>query len=332
MHRFSIIVPMQGDQRLFDDTLASVLRYRADNCQIIVVHGGNYADQYGLEDEVKFVAADRFSNNQRTGKQLLSHFLDCGVQNSNGKLIACLRPGIELAEGWDKPIVEAFEDKKVGSVSPIIVTPDNPDTIVVAGVKSSTGFRRKLVGSGSKISPRSLKRVDSIGPASWAAFYRASAILQVGDLNSQLDDLYVDLDTALSLKTLGYRHVLSDKCIAYVENATTIEFESTQPHGTSAQRASLRHQPHSVTSSPWLGSITTFVSEVVASPLQRWKFRHAMQRLAARRMFGVDVQFASRLEELAETLKRIDETGLGVVDTRSTQSVVLTQRGERRAA
>ena len=61
MSRFSIVIPIDGDDRRqneiqrFEDTLASVLRSRPRESQIIVVHNGRYEDPHGLGSEVDWI-------------------------------------------------------------------------------------------------------------------------------------------------------------------------------------------------------------------------------------------------------------------------------------
>ena len=55
MSRFSIVVPILGHSKQTDDTLASALRYRPAESEVIIVHDGSYEDQYGLGDEIQQV-------------------------------------------------------------------------------------------------------------------------------------------------------------------------------------------------------------------------------------------------------------------------------------
>ena len=329
MHRFSVIVPMLGDQRLFDDTLASVLRYRAEDSQIIVVHNEAFEDTYGLENEVDFVSCNSQSAD---GQSNLAELFNEGLLHSKSEFIALIRPGVELDENWDEPVSTAFEDQKVGCVTPMIVTPAKPNTIVAAGVKKGLGFRRKTSGSNSKIAPRTIRRINSIGPTSWAAFYRASALDQIGFCGEQLDDLYLDLDIALSLKTLGFKNAICGDCVALIERTSLIENELTHPHGKSAQRAYRRHERQSGTSSPFIATVSVFASEVVAMPAQPWKLRHAFQRLSARRLAEMDLDYADQLDARSEQIRRIEESGIAMHVTQPESGSTTDRVNNRRAA
>ena len=310
MYRFSIIIPVLGDRRLFDDTLASVLRYRSQSCEVIVVHDGTYEDPYGLDGEVKFISNQRRAN--------LIRFFNFGIDQSSGELIALIRPGIELDEGWHSEIEESFEDQNIGSVAPIIVTTSEPDTIVAAGVTKRFGFNRDVEGASQKIARRTLDRIAPLGPTSWAAFYRRSALEMIETIGEELDACYLDLDLALSLKTLGFETRVCDHCVVSIERPKLIEKELASPHGQSAQRAYTRHEAQTGTTSSIFQSACAFAKEVVTSPFRPVLFQHAILRLGALGKINTDQHFAQQLA-LEAKLKRHKET-LGVEDSSTRQA------------
>jgi len=319
---------MLGDPRLFDDTLASALRYRADNSQILVVHDGSHEDTYGLEGEVDFVSPD--STSAKSSSKLIRLF-NCGLEHATGELIALIRPGVELDENWESPVVDCFENDQVGCVTPLLVTPDNPNTIVACGVKKGIGFRRKIAGGNAKIAPRTLSRIRSMGPTSWAGFYRASALKQIGVCDEQLDSHYLDLDLALSLNTLGFQNQVASECVVLIERSTLVESELTLAHGKSAQRANNRHDLHAGTSSPIVGTVGTVIAEMASAPFQPWQFKHAVQRIGARRFANRDHEFADHLDAQAEKIRQQPETDINVFQANSGR-VESTDNGHRRAA
>lgn len=325
MHRFSLIVPILGDDRSLDDTLASVLRYRPDSSQIIVVHDGTYEDPYNLQDEIQFVSA--------YGRCDLPGLLQAALREVSGELTAVIRPGMELNQDWNVAVEACFDDPRIGSVSPIIVTPQRPGRIVSAGVKTGSGSRRIHLGTGKKIGSRTLQKLDPCGPTSWAAFYRQSALDQIGEFaEHQLDAIFVDLDLALSLETLGFQHVVCSECIVTVDRPTLITGESTQPHGRSAQRAMRRH---AVEPTSFSQTMRVFFAELLTTPFRPWIFRHAMQRLGAWQYRKQDRDFARQLATCSEQKWLQDELGgltLGRCDPAQTESSPTEPVVERRAA
>ena len=167
MSRFSIIVPLIGENHLFENTLAAVLRYRPNDCQVIVVHDGNYGDPFDLDGEVKFVNADQ--------RDLIS-FLNVGLCYVSGEFTVVIRPGIEVDENWNLGLESAFENQDVGSVTPLIVRRNRPNRILAAGVCADSTWTRKIVGHGRSASPRQIRRLKTQGPTSWFAVYRTAAL------------------------------------------------------------------------------------------------------------------------------------------------------------
>ena len=235
--RTSIIIPLESSDPVaasqFDDTLASILRNRPASSQIIVAHDGSYSDPFGLADEVDFVSTER--------KPHLIRLLNCGLRVATGQFIVTLRPGVELSDGWDEVIDSAFKDPKIASVSPALVCPTNPAKMIAGGVEANFGLTRMLCGEAGRMTEKSTKRISPVGPTSWAAFYRRDALDEVGSFDETLDPVYVDLDVALALRSLGYRCAFRPQVVANVALPKRILREAQSPHGRSAQRAMRRH-------------------------------------------------------------------------------------------
>jgi cellulose synthase/poly-beta-1,6-N-acetylglucosamine synthase-like glycosyltransferase len=287
MHRFSIIIPLLGDRRLFDDTLASVLRYQPEASQIIVVHDGTYDNPHQIQDEVDLVTSS-------SGGGLIRCF-NSALNEATGETIALLRPGIQLKDGWSLPIQTAFQDPQVASVSPMIVQPGERALMVAAGINKGSGYRRQIIGSKTKIAPRTLRRISPLGPTTWAAFYRRESIAQLGVCGEEMQAHYLDVDLALSLETIGYRCEFCPDCVVEIEEPALITDELVLPHGSSAQRAFRRHGSNESLAQ----SLLAFAGEIISSPVEPWKFRHAIERLKAQPWETLDRQYAELLSILA---------------------------------
>lgn len=297
MHRFSIIVPVLGGSTLVDDTLASLLRYRPEESQVIVAHDGSFVDQYGLESEVEFVDC---------GRAQFGDLLDGALQSATGELIGIIRPGIELDEDWQIAIEEAFADPAVGSVTPLIATTIRPTTIVAAGVATAGGFRRTLCGSKSKIAPRTMKKLKPLGPTSWAAFYHRDALAQLSECLvestdgeacfGQLESVYIDLEFALGLAALGYRNVVAKDCVVFADRDTLVTKEAETPHGTAAHRALRRYSDaNGVTKG------LAVVGDLVSGPFFPWRLTQAWGRITGLSKGRTDRKFAQAIQRLAST-------------------------------
>jgi hypothetical protein len=256
---------------------------------------------------------------------------NCGLGQATGELIALIRPGIELDENWNLSVETAFENPQVGSVTPIMVTPSQPTTIVAAGVSKGFGFCRKLTGKQKRRTKRSLRRIRSLGPTSWAAFYRRSALDQLGSVDERIDPQYLDLELALGLTSLGYQNTLCDDCLVDVERAMLVTRESELPHGTSAQRAIRRYLGNQGALALVAQSVGAFAWEVVTSPLQPARLAHAFGRLGAWNAAGDDRHFSERIAMIADENRRPESTVLRLRDhVRNSAAIDSDNSGSRR--
>ena len=275
MQTFSLILPILGDAKLFEDTIASVLRHRPAGTQIIVVHDGNYSDPYDLAgDQIELVSV----NDRATLIQLFN----AGVVRTTGDIVGLLRPGAELSDGWHEAIIDSFGDPDVGSVAPVIIKRGGTRTAVATGVGCGLGFRRTLKGRGKSLRSIDPDRIDLYGPTSWAGFYRHDLLRmlynETGPLDENLDPHYLDLELGLSFRTMGYDCESCPECLVSVWSPARVRREARTPHGESAHRAFIRHVLHIGSTSHAVKRYWTIAMEVLASPLQPWKLRHAMQR------------------------------------------------------
>jgi len=190
---YSVIVPVVGQPTALDDTLASILRDMPDGSEVILVHDGSFEDNIG--EELTLVDA---------GTKRLSSQFAAAFEQSCGEVIALVRPGVELPEGWGQIVEDQFSDPSVASAVPVI-----------AG--------------------------QAKGPTSWAGFYRRSTLAMIGDLDSKLEDQYFDLDLALTLKAMGYSSTSMPECVCLVERPAMIIREAEMATRLFAARKCLKN-------------------------------------------------------------------------------------------
>lgn len=270
MPRFSIIIPLMGDERLFDQTLASILRNRSPNSEILVIHDGTYQDPHGLSDEITFASTEQRPD-------LIAMF-NRGVSLSTGDLLAFIRPGIELPSDWESTVQDAFKKPNIASVSPLITTPIEPHKIVTAGVETGIGFQRKMAGARSRTTPAKLKRVSPLGPTSWAAFYRRSAVEQIHPISENLSSVFLDQEIAMSLRTIGMGTHFSPETNLEIERMGLITCEQKLPHGRSAQRT---YRRQGIDGGSVLRTASLIAWDFLNAPLQPWRLRQAGGRVSA---------------------------------------------------
>ncbi len=275
MSRFSIVVPMLGTNELFENTLASVLRYRPAHSQILVPHQGNYIDEYGLGGDVNFMSCGQV-------KSLLP-FWNQTLTTAVGEFVCIFRPGIELAEGWEDLVLDAMRDASTAMVSPVIEFADQRN-----GKKQIVGVNVDSSGTRT-LQPFARGQQAVVGPTSHAAVYRNEALGWLPPSDVDFEDLYLDLDLALSLKALGYQCVVdADWRVACSGEALLAE--SQQPHGCVASRGLRRHGDQiKGTGSPWVADGLAVVRG------QLWRLQHAVGRLAAKQHQQTDRKFKTQL-------------------------------------
>jgi hypothetical protein len=279
MVRFSIVLPMLESDTRFETSLASILRYRPEWTQVIVPHDPSFQDSYGLAEEVDFVATGRHRH--------LIHLFNCGLRAAQGQFVALIRPGVEFSNGWQEAIARAFKDDSVGSVSPALVATEMPGRLVTAGVTTNFKRDRNPVGKGRRAATRRAAKLRPLGPSSWAAFYRRSLLSALGSCDEQLDDHYLDLDLALSLRNLGFSCRFERDWIVTIEDPANIQHEFKRPAGRSAQRL-LNRQMDISGKSQLLRTLLASVCEMGSSLWRTSNFKHACQRLSAISMRKID--------------------------------------------
>ena len=109
--RISIVIPLQRDEALFEETLLSVLENQPDDCQVVGVHNGTYSDPFDLGDEVELVTA-RSSN--------LIDLVRDATDATIAPIVHVLGTGMKVNKDWMAKALEQFEELKVAAVTPAL--------------------------------------------------------------------------------------------------------------------------------------------------------------------------------------------------------------------
>jgi len=109
--RVSVVVALQRDEKLFEETLLSVLENQVEGCEILAVHNGTYPDPFDLGDEVRFVVA-RSSN--------LVDLIRDAFDATHAGVVHVLGTGFRATPGWTTAALDAFSDNNVAAVLPCL--------------------------------------------------------------------------------------------------------------------------------------------------------------------------------------------------------------------
>ena len=210
MFRLSILIPFIDDATRFEDTLASVLQHRPENCEILVVHRGRYDDPYELSGEVCFI--------ETAAKITRIQAINIGCRAARGYVVNLLQPGVLVGEDWHRSALGWFDDREIGAVAPLLRCAETPEQVLSAGLRYSKGGRRSIHGHRAPIAMASrLLEQPVVGPTISMGFYRRTLLEAVDGFSEAGGPGYADLDMALTLKSLGFRCALEPECSALAE-------------------------------------------------------------------------------------------------------------------
>src|SRR5438876_470977 len=125
VQRLSILVPLMGNLKRFEDTLLSVLENQPQRSEVVVVTNRPYDDPYELRKEVSFVEAPQ-------GAGLLECFA-CGLAASRAPVAHLIAAGFEATPGWADAALARFSERRVAAVAPLVIDRDQPEKLLSAG-------------------------------------------------------------------------------------------------------------------------------------------------------------------------------------------------------
>jgi hypothetical protein len=235
------VIPALRDVDSFETTILSVLESRPADCEILVPQCGDYSDPYDISEEVVFIEQPAAT----TGVELFN----IGVNEAQGEFIHLLGSGATVTSGWTEAPLERFADRLLGSVSPLLLEPDQ-SRITAMGLAYGAGGRRRMVARGKKYRPDRLPRSQVIGPSAFAGFYRRLALEEVGGWQACVGDQWADCDLALSLAAIGWTTCCETESKVLLD-PSYLEVEQCFSEAWNAERLFWRH----ASTTGWLKSL-----------------------------------------------------------------------------
>lgn len=254
MPRLSILIPALGKLDLVEDTLVSVLRNRPDDCEVLVVLNGEYADPYDLQDEVRFVSAGRGAG--------LVESVNAGIRASRSPIVHLLARGAVVGEGWTDAPCGHFGDPRVAAVAPLVLDAARPERVLSAGLDYHPGGVRRSRGRQAPADGLARASATVLGPAAVAAFYRRPALLALGEgvaFDSSMGDPLADVDLALRLRQAGHLAVFEPASLVYAP-AAEVPARGALGRARQAERLFWRH----ARAGGWTRSLTAHALVVAA--------------------------------------------------------------------
>lgn len=204
MSQLSVIIPVIRTLSRLEDTLVSVLEYRPEDCEVIVVLDEPYPDPYGLEGEVRFVRAD--------GGLPLARAINLGLWVSGSPWVHILPCGNLVVRGWAEAAQRHFAENRLGVIVPLTVSCSEPTKILAAGMGYDRAGRLVHLQRGVPAEGTVLSHRTRVLPHFSGALFRGDALQAIGGADESVGDGWVLADLTLRLFQRGYSSILEPGC------------------------------------------------------------------------------------------------------------------------
>ncbi|MDX1963081.1 MAG: hypothetical protein SFX18_08000 [Pirellulales bacterium] len=222
MPRLTCILPVPGPTDAMEPTLVSFLEHRPPDCEILAVFNRPYDDPYQLAGEVTFLQAPPRGN-----------VLDClnfALEQVQSPYLFIGTAGIQVTAGWaDLPLAH-FQDPRVATIAPQLVSQAQPQRLLASGwgydprrgpviLNTSSGFANTgddptAIGKTPGMAPA------SAGPLLQAGFYRTMALELLGaKFCDKVGPAWASVDLGLMLAAVGYDHIHEPNSVVLADAA-----------------------------------------------------------------------------------------------------------------
>ena len=259
MPLLSIIVPVMGNPKRFEDTLVSVLENQPERSEVVVVLNEPYDDPYGLRGEVKFVEA-------QAGADLVD-CLACGLAASNAPVVHMIAGGFEATPGWAEAALARFAEADVAAVAPVVVDRDHPDRILSAGLRWTLAGSIVRIAAGKRLNRLVTANRFLCVPELDAAFYRRDVLESIETLQHHGNELATATEIALAMCKAGFRTVQEPACVT-TATSELIASASAWQEGIASERLFHRWTAVPGWKRSWVAHSALVALECVQLPLR----------------------------------------------------------------
>ncbi len=207
----SVVIPSYNGRHLLEICLASVARHRPAGIGIEVI----VADDASTDGTPEWLTATypevRLVRNERNGGFCAA--ANAGIAAATGEVIQLLNNDTEVTAGWVEAGLLPFQNSAVGSVAPLVLVRSDPGRVDSAGDQYTLfGWPCKRGHGESAECWRDHPSDQVFGASGSSAFYRTTALRQVGAFDPTFGSYYEDVDLAFRLRWAGYACVFAPRC------------------------------------------------------------------------------------------------------------------------
>jgi GT2 family glycosyltransferase len=199
----SVVIPTYNGRALLETCLASVERHWPAGVaiEVIVVDDGSTDGTAEWLDTA--YPAVRLVRLERNGGFCAA--ANAGIAAARGRIIQLLNNDTEVQAGWIEAGIALFEDPRVGSVAPLVLSRSDPSRVDSAGDRYLWfGWPMKR-GRGQAAARWIRHRSDTVfGASGSTAFYRAEPLQRLGGFDPAYGAYYEDVDLAFRLRRAGF--------------------------------------------------------------------------------------------------------------------------------
>ncbi len=242
----SIVIPALGDHAALEQTLVTILENRPPNCEVLVVLNAPYDDPYQLEDEVRFVKAERGSN--------WAACVNRALPQCQSPVVHPIDAGVDATLDWTAAALAHFADPQVAAVAPLICDRQTPGKVLCDGVEYFPSGRVSRRLKKRRAGQSEARRV--LGPSHLGGFYRLQAVRMVGGFTTSLAARASDVDMALQLQHLEWDCLLEPAAVLLTSPELALQPHGPFTTGLASERLFLRNAAadgwlRSATAHPW---------------------------------------------------------------------------------
>ena len=197
----SIIIPTHQRSDLLRACLASVARHAPPHTQILVIDDGS-PDQRASSAACEFGGVEVIRLPQRRG---FCAAANAGIAAARNPIVELLNDDTEVLPGWAEAAVACFADSRVAAVAPLVLRWPDGRCVDSAGDCYFVGGVAGKRGHGQPLGPAHLRKGAVFGASASSAFYRRSALRQVGAFPERFGAYFEDVDLAFRLQRAGYQ-------------------------------------------------------------------------------------------------------------------------------